>query len=107
LAARPLVAGAKQGLVFIDLLQQIFECDFNCGCGGWGFGLDGHLSRGQAQVERDAYAFARRNLFDHTFEVDEFGAKDLQAFSQFFDLMLEVFLYGGSFMKAVTDVNVH
>jgi hypothetical protein len=101
------VAGAQQGFVFIELLQQIFERGFYGGCGGWGFGLDGHLSGGQAQVERDAYAFARRDLFDHAFEVDEFGAKDLQACSQFFDLMLKVFLYGGSFMKAVTDVNVH
>ena len=39
--------------------------------------------------------------------MDQLGAEDLQAFSQFFDLMLDVFFYGGSFMKAVTDVNVH
>jgi hypothetical protein len=39
--------------------------------------------------------------------VDQFRAEDLQALAQFFDLMLEVFFYGGSFMKAVTDVDVH
>jgi hypothetical protein len=39
--------------------------------------------------------------------MDEVGAKYLKAFSQFFDLVLEVFLYGGAFMKAIADVNVH
>jgi hypothetical protein len=39
--------------------------------------------------------------------MNQLGAEDLQAFSQFFDLMLDIFFYGGSFMKAVTDVNVH
>jgi hypothetical protein len=39
--------------------------------------------------------------------VDQFGAKDLQSFLQFFDLMLDVFFYGGNFMKPVTEVNVH
>jgi hypothetical protein len=68
---------------------------------------DCHLSRRQAQVERNAGAFARREFFDHAFQMDQFGTEDLQAFSQFFDLMLDVFFYGGSFMKAVTDVDVH
>ena len=39
--------------------------------------------------------------------MNKFGTKNLQAFSQFFDLVLEVFFYGGSFMKPVTDVDVH
>jgi hypothetical protein len=39
--------------------------------------------------------------------MNELGAEDLQAFPQFFDLMLDIFFYGGSFMKPVTDVNVH
>jgi hypothetical protein len=39
--------------------------------------------------------------------VDKVGAKNLKAFSQFFDLVLEIFLYGGTFMKTVTNVNVH
>jgi hypothetical protein len=39
--------------------------------------------------------------------VDEFGPEDLQAFPQFFDLMLSFFFYGGRFMKTVTDVDVH
>jgi hypothetical protein len=37
----------------------------------------------------------------------KFGPEDLQAFAQFFNLMLDVFLYGGSLMKAITDVDVH
>ena len=68
---------------------------------------DCHLSRRQAQVERNAGAFARGDLLDHAFQVNEFGPENLQAFSQFFDLMLDVFFYGGSFMKTVTDVDVH
>jgi hypothetical protein len=39
--------------------------------------------------------------------MDQFRAKELQPFPQFFDLMLDVFFYGGSFMKPVTDVDVH
>jgi len=39
--------------------------------------------------------------------VNQFGTEDLQAFPQFFDLMLNVFFYGGSLMKTVTDVDVH
>jgi hypothetical protein len=39
--------------------------------------------------------------------VDELRAENLQSFLQFFDLMLNVFLYGGNFMKAVTNVNIH
>ncbi len=39
--------------------------------------------------------------------MDRFAAEDLQASSQFFNLMLNVFFYSGSFMKAVTDVDVH
>jgi hypothetical protein len=39
--------------------------------------------------------------------VDEFGPEDLQAFPQFFDLVLSFFFYGGRFMKTVTDVDVH
>jgi hypothetical protein len=37
----------------------------------------------------------------------QFRAEDLQAFPQFFDLMLDVFFYSGSFVKPVTDVDVH
>jgi hypothetical protein len=39
--------------------------------------------------------------------VDEFGTENLQTFLQFFDLMLDVFFYGGNLMKTVADVNVH
>jgi hypothetical protein len=39
--------------------------------------------------------------------VDELRAEYLQPLLQFFDLMLNVFFYGGDFMKTVTDVNVH
>jgi hypothetical protein len=39
--------------------------------------------------------------------MNKFRTEDLKPFSQFFDLMLNVFFYGGSFMKAITDVNVH
>jgi hypothetical protein len=39
--------------------------------------------------------------------VDEFRPKHLQAFAQFFDQVLEVFLYGGTFVKPVTDVDIH
>ena len=39
--------------------------------------------------------------------MNEVGAENLQAFLQFFDVMLNIFFAGGSFMKAVTDVDVH
>jgi hypothetical protein len=39
--------------------------------------------------------------------VDEIRTEDLQAFLQFFDLMLDIFFYRGNFMQAVTDVNIH
>ncbi len=65
------------------------------------------MSGGQAQVEGDAGAFAGGNLLDHAFQVDQLGTEDLQALSQSFDLMLDVFFYGGSFMKTITDVDVH
>jgi hypothetical protein len=39
--------------------------------------------------------------------VDEFGTENLQTFLQFFDLMLNVFFYGGNLMKTVANVNVH
>jgi hypothetical protein len=37
----------------------------------------------------------------------QFRTEHLQPFPQFFKLMLDVFFYGGSFMKAVTNVDVH
>jgi len=39
--------------------------------------------------------------------MNQLGTEDLQPFPQFFDLMLNVFFYCGSFMKPVTDVDVH
>jgi hypothetical protein len=39
--------------------------------------------------------------------VNEFRPENLQPFSQFFYLMVDVFFYDGSFMKTVTDVDVH
>jgi len=39
--------------------------------------------------------------------MNEVGTKNLQAFSQSFDLMLNIFFRGGSFVKPVTDVDVH
>ena len=39
--------------------------------------------------------------------MNEFGPENLQAFAQFFNVMLNVFLYGGSLMKTIADVNVH
>jgi hypothetical protein len=39
--------------------------------------------------------------------MNQFGAENLKALTQFFDVMLEILLYGGSFMKPVTDVDVH
>src|SRR5579862_7214632 len=39
--------------------------------------------------------------------MNELRAEHLQPFSQFFDVMLNVFFQGGGFMKAVADMNVH
>src|ERR1700678_2745088 len=39
--------------------------------------------------------------------MNELGAKDLQPFLQFSDLMLNVVFDGGSFMKTITQVDVH
>jgi hypothetical protein len=39
--------------------------------------------------------------------VDELWAENLQTCLQSFDLMLDIFFYGGNFMKTVADVNVH
>jgi hypothetical protein len=39
--------------------------------------------------------------------MNELRPENLEPLSQFFDLMLNVFFYGGSFMETVTDVNVH
>jgi hypothetical protein len=39
--------------------------------------------------------------------MDQLRPEDLEALSQLFNLMLDVFFYGGSFMKTITDVNVH
>ena len=47
------------------------------------------------------------DFFHHAFQVNEFRTENLKPFSQFFDLMLDVFFYGGSFVKPVTDMNVH
>jgi hypothetical protein len=101
------VRGAQKFLVFGHLLQQVFECALHRSLGRLGFGLHGHLSGRQPQVQRNAGSFAGGDLLHHAFEMDQFRAKDLQAFPQFFDLMLDVFFYGGSFVKPVTDVDVH
>src|SRR5579862_1050258 len=39
--------------------------------------------------------------------MDEIWPEYLQALLQFFNLMLNIFLDGGKFMKAIADVNVH
>jgi hypothetical protein len=39
--------------------------------------------------------------------MNQFRTEHLQPFPQFFDLMLDVFFYGGSFVEPVTDVDVH
>src|SRR5579864_777484 len=39
--------------------------------------------------------------------MDQFRTKNLQTFLQFFDLMLNFFVYGGNLMKTIADVNVH
>jgi hypothetical protein len=39
--------------------------------------------------------------------MNEFRAENLQAFLQFFNLMLNVFFRGRRLVKTVTDVNVH
>jgi len=39
--------------------------------------------------------------------MNEFRAENLQPLPQFFDVMLNIFFYGGSFMKPITDVDVH
>jgi hypothetical protein len=39
--------------------------------------------------------------------MDQFRAKDLEPFTQFFDLMLDIFLEGRGFRKAIADVNIH
>jgi hypothetical protein len=77
------VRGAQQFFVFIDLLQQIFECALHRGRGGRGFGLHRHLSRRQAQVQRDAGAFAGGDFLHHAFEMNQFRAENLQALRSF------------------------
>ncbi len=98
---------AQHVFVLIDLLQQILKRSLHRGCSGRSRSLHCHLTRRQAQVQRNAGALAGRDLLDHALQVDKFGTENLQAFLQFFDLMLDVFFYGGNFMKTVTDVNVH
>jgi hypothetical protein len=39
--------------------------------------------------------------------MNQVRTEDLQPFLQFVDLVLDVFFYGGSFMKAITNVDVH
>jgi hypothetical protein len=39
--------------------------------------------------------------------VNKFRAKNLQPFTQLFNLKLNFFFDGGSFMKTVTDMDVH
>jgi hypothetical protein len=39
--------------------------------------------------------------------MNQFRAKNLQSLPQFFYVMLEILFYGRSFMKPVTDVDVH
>jgi hypothetical protein len=56
---------------------------------------------------RETLQPSRGNLLDHALEVNQFGTENLQAFPQFFDLMLDVFFYSGSLMKPVADMDVH
>ena len=107
LPARPLMRRAQLLFVLVDLLQQVFERGLHGSGGASGRGLRRHLSRRQTQVERNTDPFARRDLFHHAFQVNEFGPENLQPFSQLFYLMVDVFFYGGSFVKTVTDVDVH
>ena len=39
--------------------------------------------------------------------MDQIRAEDLQSLVQFFDLVLNVFFYGGIFVKPINNVNVH
>jgi hypothetical protein len=39
--------------------------------------------------------------------MDQVRAEHLQPFLQFFDLVLDVFFYGGIFVKPINNVNVH
>ena len=91
----------------VHLLQQIFERTLDRGFGSRSFRLHRHLARRQTQVQRNAGAFARQILLDCSLQMHQFGPEDLQAFAQFFNLVLDVFLYGGSLMKTITDMDVH
>jgi len=65
------------------------------------------LTGGQPEIQGNNCALAGGDFFHHAFEVDKIGTKDLQTLLQFFDLMLNVFFYGGKFWKTITDMNVH
>ena len=93
--------------MLVDLLQQVFKSSLHGSSGIRSFGLHRHLSRRQSQVQRNAGTFTRGDLLYYPLQMDEFRAEDLQSFLQFFDLMLNIFFYGGNFMKTITDVNVH
>ena len=107
LAALPFVGRTQNVFVLADLLQQVFKRALHGRRGGRRRCLHRHLTRGQAQIQGNTGALAGRDLFHHSLQVDELGTENLQAFLQFFDLVLDVFLDGGNFMKTITDVNVH
>src|SRR5579872_1978669 len=107
LSALPLMRSTKNLLVLADLTEKIFEPGLHSGlCRGSRY-LHRHLSRWQAQIQRNANALASRKLLYNSSEVNQIGPEDLQPFLQFFNLMLDVFLNGGNFRKTITDVNVH
>jgi hypothetical protein len=91
LTAGPLVPGSQLFFVFVELLQEIVEGDFDRGIGRGGGSLRGHLAGGQTQVQRNAGAFGSRRLFHHALQMDKLRAKGLKPLSQFFDLMLKFF----------------
>jgi hypothetical protein len=90
-----------------DLLQEVVEGGFY-GRGGRGsFLLGGHLAGGQTKIQRNDDAFARGVLLDESLEMNEFGAKGLQAFSQFFHLLVYFFFNVRSFADFISNMNVH
>ena len=57
-AALPFVRRAQELFMFVDLLQEIFECDLHRRGSGWSFALHSQLTGGQPEIEGDGRTLA-------------------------------------------------